>query len=271
MEPILAKADAFMTNIQDSIESIELQTLLGLDDGLYAGDFKITTMTVMVATNITTPLCLQTLKESRGADFPGSITMSTSDKDVFFNCVMCTYTDADAKRKGIKIFANGQLHITGSKTVHEAIECARILCVAIEASTNPRDFTVQMINGHFKFHLSGVLKLDAMHALCLKHTQHVSRYNPENHAGLLVRIESSDPGCNNCMTVVFFESGSVLINAFSCGSDLEKAYDFAVDFVSQHSASIVSAAASDGGVCKKKRRAKLATGTFDYGKYLVLK
>lgn len=265
MEPIIAKADAFMANIDDAIHSICIRSLLGA--GPSTSEFKITTMTVLVASSV--PISLEALKETGGKGFPGSLTMSTST-DVFFNCVMCTLTGADEKRKGIKIFANGQLHITGAKTVHDAIECSRDVYAAIDAALGlcsaitPTDFTVQMINGHFKLGIQGVLKLDAMHSICLKDTPHVSRYNPENHAGLLVRIAADD---GHCMTVVFFESGNVLINAFSCGEELLKAHDFALDLVSEHLDTIVSA----GPVTNKKRRTKLDTGGFDYGKYLILK
>lgn len=265
MEHIISKADNFMANIDDAINSICIRSLLGT--GPSTSDFKITTMTVLVATALLAePLSLQALKDTGGKGFPSTLAMSTS-ADVFQNCVMCTLTGADQSRKGIKIFSNGHMHITGAKSVHDAIECSRDVYAAIVAALSlcsditPTDFTVQMINGHFKFELNGVLKLDAMHSICLKDTPHVSRYNPENHAGLLVRIATGG------ITVVFFESGSVLINAFSCGEDLLKAHDFAVDLVTEHFKTIVSA----GAVAKKKRRTKLDTGGFDYGKYLILK
>jgi TATA-box binding protein (TBP) (component of TFIID and TFIIIB) len=268
MEPIIAKADAFMANIDDAINSICIRSLLS-GAGPSTSEFKITTMTVLVASS--EPISLEALKQTGGKGFPGSLTMSTS-ADVFFNCVMCTLTGADEKRKGIKIFSNGQLHITGAKSVHDAIQCSREVYAAIGAALGrssaamaPTDFTVQMINGHFKFNIRGVLKLDAMHSICLKDTPHVSRYNPENHAGLLVRIATGG------ITVVFFESGSVLINAFSCGEELLKAHDFALDFVTEHFDTIVSAGTGAVAGANKRRRTKLDTGGFDYGKYLVLK
>jgi len=276
------KVQAFVEDIDDAI--IET-ALLSICCTVETTPFHLTTMTVMITTDDKSTINLEEIMNNTD-QFPASLKARKANG--FFNCIMCSWSpeimqeDCSKKArhakgvdkvhaKGVKIFSNGQIHITGVKSVTEALECGRVVYEAIGRSPESiTDFTVQLINGHFKFIIGDdkFVKLSKLHEFCVKETTYMCRYFPENHAGLLVRIPFDDDS-GRISTVVFFESGSVLINAFTKGDELKKAYDFATTFIDKHADDVIGIGIEKTIVKRVRRSAE--TGGFDYGKYLVLK
>jgi len=267
--PLEEKALAFTHNIEESILHVGIHSIFG---PVEITDFMVTTMTVMITTTLESPFSLDI--EPSNLKLPAYLRISDKNKRGFFNCVMCHY-EKDNHNKGVKIFSNGQLHITGNKTVQEAIDCGRDIYASIGRKETIDNFEVQMINGHFKFLIKEgtFIRLSVLHRLCIEnHPEYISRYNPENHAGLIIRI----PIANRFVTLVFFESGSVLINAFMDGTQLLEAYQFAVTLIDTHHGVIIGNTGEqrDGGSkdgVSAKRRKGSHSSSFDYGKYIVLK
>jgi len=281
------KNDAFVEDIRDAIDSANISSVFC---SIETTAFNVTTMTVMLTTDDKSGINLSEIME-KADQFPSSLKARKAHG--FFNCIMCSWTpepegkakgddkvhakgDDKVHAKGVKIFSNGQVHVTGTKSAAEAIECGRCVYEAIGRSPDMiTDFTVQLINGHFKFLIGDdkFIQLSKLHALCVKDTTYMCRYFPENHAGLLVRIPVDDVGAVRTMTVMFFESGSVLINAFTTGAELKKAFDFALEIIDKHADEVLGTSLDrhEGSMPAKRVRRSAETGGFDYGKYLVLK
>ena len=235
--------------------------------------------------------------------FPSTLVMKTGkSQDVtrasFYNCIIFTYRniscsdkrsvshDSDkhkASNPAIKVFSNGTLHITGLKTITEVLAVSELFCrifdiVSDDASApftvedfSVEDFRVQLVNSHFKIPSLPHISLDTLHRHLLTETQHLCRYNRENHAGLIIRMDLDTPGANvlRHISVIIFESGNVLISAFTHSSELIRAYEFVTGFLKKHFKSISSTIdAKDPNPVKRRRRT--AEG-FDYGKYIMLK
>ena len=275
---ISQKETAFTKDLDDAIAETILFSVFA---SIETTDFSVTTMTVMLSTGDKSYTDLNKIIDNASTYFPDTLHIRKSSQG-FFNCIMCSYTSGEEntkmRHKGIKVFSNGQLHITGVRSIIQAFECGRVVYSATDAclnisSTTITDFTIQMINGHFKFIIGKhqFIKLSKLHELCIKHTTYMTRYFPENHAGLFVRLPK-DTDIGHSVTVVFFESGSVLINAFTTGNQLRLAFEFAVSFMEEHITSVLGTLAKCNTPEKNKRvRRSADTGGFDYGKYLVLK
>jgi TATA-box binding protein (TBP) (component of TFIID and TFIIIB) len=262
------------------------------------------------------------------AAFPSPLIMKTNKKTTldgaqadltrasFYNCIIFSYRCGKEKTSNpaIKVFSNGTLHITGLKTITEALAVSELFCKIFELVSGEdfggrepplvkdfivkdfkgqepfsvedfggrepplvkdfivEDFRVQLVNSHFKVPSLPHISLDKLHRHLLTETQHLCRYNRENHAGLIIRMDLDTPGATTLrhISVIIFESGNVIISAFTHSSELIRAYEFVVGFLKKHAASVAEADAPEATAPSVKRRRRTVEG-FDYGKYIMLK
>jgi TATA-box binding protein (TBP) (component of TFIID and TFIIIB) len=193
----------------------------------------------------------------------------------FHNCIILSYEENKAKR-AVKVFSNGTLHITGLKTSGESLNVAETFCTVLSKINDKKytvqDLSVQLINSYFKFVSLNHIALDKLYELLLSETQHLCRYNKENHAGIIICM-LMDPaqGKHTCrkVSVIVFESGNILINAFVTAGELQIAYDFITEFIAKHIEQVRNTEATVAPTMKKTRKKR--DDAFDYGKYIVLK
>jgi TATA-box binding protein (TBP) (component of TFIID and TFIIIB) len=272
-----------------------------------ASPLRISTMTVQVKYTPATDIPLvpfqtaffdSVVQDEWIPEFFGSGTLKLQKKqDSFYNCILFTHTDAVAdagnddadadagagakpKKTAIKLFCNGTLHITGLSDIRAVVDFAKRFTAFISRLTDVQltvaDFSIQLINGNFK--ISRRLLLKPMYEKLLATTQHLCRYNPEKHAGIIVQMMMADA---HKVSVIVFDTGSILISAFVTGQQLAEAHAFIVGFIRDHAAAFErNAGYSDGEGdepkakkrCCRCRNGTAATATdFDYGKFLVLK
>ena len=128
---------------------------------------------------------------------------------------------------GIKIFCNGNLHITGVKTIHEALEISEVFCVLMElvdggtgldSTYAITDFTVQMVNFYFKVSVPHPINLEGLKEYLKANTSYYVTYNNERHAGVIIKIIP--------MTIIVFYNGNVLLSSITTGEHLTISYTF---------------------------------------------
>jgi hypothetical protein len=193
----------------------------------------------------------------------------------FYNCIFLKHK---IERVSIKIFRNGNLHLTGVQCVTKALDYGEQLCSVIQAFTpeqlSIKGFDIQLINGAFKFALPDnyAFSMESMYCLLkikLKEpTYHTSTYNivvdclfnSDYHSALKIKFFFNN--LNNftasTTTVSIFKSGSVLLQSFRNDQQLLFVYDFVNQFISENYDSITLL---DMKGVKRKRN-------FDYTSYL---
>jgi len=311
-DDVVAKAAAFQEELQQSLRTINAGANAGANNAesnnaeannveannADASPLRISTMTVQVKYTPATDIPLvpfqtaffdSVVQEEWIPEFFGSGTLKLQKKqDSFYNCILFTHTDAVAgagakpKKTAIKLFCNGTLHITGLSDIRAVVDFAKRFTAFISRLTDVQltvaDFSIQLINGNFK--ISRRLLLKPMYEKLLATTQHLCRYNPEKHAGIIVQMMMADA---HKVSVIVFDTGSILISAFVTGQQLAEAHAFIVGFIRDHAAAFERNAGysdGEGDEPKAKKRccrrrngtaAAAAAADFDYGKFLVLK
>jgi TATA-box binding protein (TBP) (component of TFIID and TFIIIB) len=244
-------------------------------------------VTAYVASAFPSPLVMKKNKKTTLDGAQAELTRAS-----FYNCIIFSYRDGKEKASSpaIKVFSNGTLHITGLKTITEVLAISELFCRIFEIVSGEgqepsvvkdfkgqkpfsvEDFRVQLVNSHFKIPSLPHISLDKLHRHLLTETQHLCRYNRENHAGLIIRMDLDTPGATTLrhISVIIFESGNVIISAFTHSSELIRAYEFVVGFLKKHAASVAEVDAHEATAPIAKRRRRTVEG-FDYGKYIMLK
>jgi TATA-box binding protein (TBP) (component of TFIID and TFIIIB) len=237
--------------------------------------FKITTMTVMICCGDAkiAMLNLDKFKEwfkdiecKRYLETTHGDTWNLRVTSGFYNCViLCNHVDD--RCIAVKIFTNGNLHITGIKSVQDAYEYGDIvkdiLRVYMENNLDFCDIKVQMINGCFKVELpkDTVLCLNSIHERITQETEYLSIFNNDHYPGIRIKYKYTD---NRIITIMVFESGSILINAFHSGDEMVAAYHFITKFIHENnSAFLIKAIKFDKTTKQSRKRQK-----FDYTTYL---
>lgn len=214
-----------------------------------SSSFKLTTMTILVS--LSSRIDIRAIQED---NVPGWNII----KGRFLNALMFK---APGKKISIKVFSNGNLHMTGVKSVREALDNAEkvvgFLEGFFECKWSITGFSIQLINGCFGF------QLDENMQLCLNTLQSLipndifTVFQPESHPGLRVKL-SDTVNPHKQASVIVFRSGKVLINAFVSGRHLLRCYKFINELFLHNKASIL----------KGKQSSHKFKG-FDYGKYLA--
>jgi len=277
MESIKDKATAVDMEVSEAINAAK-NILYCKDYKLHGGSFKLTTMTVLVMLDYT--IDLQML-EGYANKFPNDWELKQSNG--FYNCVLLKkYTDATRKHSSaVKVFSNGNLHMTGVKSIASALQLAMeissflssmVATNGVEIVYSLETFMIQMMNCCFKIELPEgySICLKTLHNILMKNNDFLCIYNNDHHAGLRIKFITDVKKCpvgknNSSCSIIIFHNGNVLINAFMTGIDMIKAVTFVVDTLNEQSSVVLVKEVEN----KKKKSSVVAS--FDYTKYIVLK
>ena len=267
-----------MTNIKVIVEDIPatistMTVLVKLD---FEDDFRWNLE--MILNEFSTDFIQQFIEDVTGS----RETIFTSAKKHFHNSIVFktkgvpTDNGCVLKKQSVKIFCNGNMHITGVKDVRDALYLASVFTTMIElvyggdgisGMFKVKSYDVQLIN----FYLTIPTKVDAVvshkKVLDLQKVREVLQsttpyyvcYNTERHPGVIVKALD--------FTLMVFDSFNVLISSIKSVEQLEVARSF----VKEHVFNLVNV---DGccvnaplSNCKKCK----VDSSFDYNKYVVFK
>lgn len=152
-------------------------------------------------------------------------------KRAFRNCIIFS-AEQPSRKVAIKVFSNLSLHITGVKTINDAIEITKPIweCLALYMSIQEFDmseFQIQMINSNFSINKS--LDLQKMKSTMECSCHHMIVHNKETHPGLVVKFQSEQS--NQKVTIIVFTSGNIIITGAKNATDLYEAYCFITNFI----------------------------------------
>lgn len=144
-------------------------------------------------------------------------------KQTFYNQVSVWFKDETSK-KNIKIFRNGNLHITGEKSLARNIEIAddicEILSLFFRCERYAVDFDVQMINTNFRLNVG--LVLGSMRDVVSKVPSVVkASYEPETYPGLNCKYRTSS---GRDASLLIFNSGNVIITGIKDFKEFYESY-----------------------------------------------
>jgi TATA-box binding protein (TBP) (component of TFIID and TFIIIB) len=250
---------SFQAELDDGFNRITSHKLYR---SLVKNTFKITTMTTLF--KLGSPFSLPKFVDSLNlCEFetqlsnllPGTWSIKVSPR--FFNCIIFSYKSPLNSKVAIKLFSNGSIHVTGCKSFNDIPGYIQPILSLIDNSTV--SFHVQMINGSFKINVPVDYVIDlqlVFERITSDFQQYNCFYNKDHHPA--VRIKLSKP-----ITIMIFESGSILINAFLNGAQLHEAYDFIMSFFNTNLDNIITNMPKPSNYLKKRK-----TRDFDYSQFV---
>jgi hypothetical protein len=182
---------------------------------------RVSTMTVMGGRDgITTPLA--TFKE-KFVDGTGGWNMGTTH---FNNSLTLSKDVGETKKRSVKLFPNGKIHVTGSSTPMEGLEIIQEIQKIVdevfpETKNNPvSPMEIQMINATFR--LPHGIDQMALLDLYKKHKKFVKKpsYSPETYSAVKAKMFN--------MTVSVFKTGSIVMSGAKNFKDIAMAYKFLI-------------------------------------------
>lgn len=186
----------------------------------------------------------------------------------------CLIFDCASPKVTVKVFCNGNLHITGARSTTQAVETAEVFATLFEliyggdgvsSLFNVIGFDVQMINHHYK--LPGipkdtVISLPALKDALKKVSPYFVSYNNEHHAGVILKAPQ--------YTIIVFESGNTIFTAITTAVQLAEAFGFFKGFMDTHLDALLMPQVPIKKRANKRGRTTKNQG-FDYGAFIVLK
>lgn len=173
---------------------------------------KISTITIMYKTKNVDFNLLQMIRDSKTDD--GKMLCGkyiAGKKNDFYNSVLLHTTD----NKGIKVFSNGNIHMTGCKSFSESFSKVQELVsqinevVVMSAGSNVivSGFSIQMVNIILKTDKM-VLLSDFFHALVETNDECTAKFDPNVYSGLIVKFPSQKIKCS----LTYFSTGTIFCN-----------------------------------------------------------
>ncbi|NDC96031.1 hypothetical protein EB077_12055 [bacterium] len=251
-------------------------------------NFKLTTMTVLVSLSHNV-----SLKRIRSFDFDGVENVFLV-KCGFYNSVLlklkkdtngATTSDTETREGrgqattgsevtrdvdkenshyiAVKVFLNGNLHMTGVDSLDMAVHAGGYMCNLLNVICETdvyeiHDIDIQLINCCFRWMLpeDKSIGLKMLFRHILDESKHFTILNNDTHAGLRIKIVYTP--LFHTSSIILFENGNVLINAFVCGEELCNTFNYLAEKLS------TDEFLSD---CLQKEKVH----TFNYMDYLVLR
>jgi TATA-box binding protein (TBP) (component of TFIID and TFIIIB) len=182
---------------------------------------RVSTMTVMGGRDgIVTPLA--TFKE-KFADGTGGWNMGSNH---FNNSLTLSKDVGETKKRSVKLFPNGKIHVTGSSTPMEGLDIIQDIQKIVdevfpETTNSPvSPMETQMINATFRLP-HGIDQL-ALLELYKKHQKYVKKVslNPETYSAVKAKMFN--------MTVSVFKTGSIVMSGAKNFKDIAMAYRFLI-------------------------------------------
>lgn len=180
---------------------------------------RVSTMTVMGGRDgIMTPLA--TFKE-KFAEGTGGWNMGTNH---FNNSLTLSKQVSKSKKRSVKLFPNGKIHVTGSSTPMEGLdiiqEIQKIVDEVFPETTNSpvSPMEIQMINATFSLpHGIDQLALLEMYKQYPTKVKNIS-YSPETYSAVKAKMFD--------MTISVFKTGSIVMSGAKNFKDVALAYKF---------------------------------------------
>lgn len=169
--------------------------------------------------------------------------------------------------QAVKIFCNGSLHLTGFKTLEKCLYTAEIVATMLELMQGGpgyldkfqiTNFDVQLINACFQAPIppNTYISLPDFHRALSAFSDFYTSYNNDHYAGVVLKSPE--------FTIMTFDSGNIMISSITTMDQLEKAYEYIINFVTKNTAKFMV-------VDRPKQILKRTDPNFDYGKYIILK
>lgn len=240
---------------------------------LIKSEFYITTMTVCLTMNSRVDIrgfaaWFEQVQESKKEE-----SWNIKNNAGFYNCVILKHTNNDCN-VAVKIFSNGSLHMTGARSIQKAVEYGKKVADILQEYNTSSSYCVEtfrivLINGCFK------VNLPFEHCFCLKtlcnlctdnaYPNVVCALNTDHHPGMRIKLKQDDIGMSKTSNILVFNSGSILINAFLTGKELEGAVVFIMGLISEAYKNILKEC-----VQHKIKGSRKRAREFDYSQYLNL-
>lgn len=163
-----------------------------------------------------TTLFMQNIKrDTRKRDFNNSIILKIQGKTMKL-------------QQAVKVFQNGSLHITGFKTVTEAIELSEVFSTFMELVSGGtganntysiKSYEVQLINVCFQHPCVAAnqkINLTSYHKNLSTYTSYYTSLDTDRYAGVVLK--------SPFFTIMTFESGSIIITAINTAEKLKEAF-----------------------------------------------
>lgn len=136
--------------------------------------------------------------------------------------------------KGIKLFSNGKIHITGCKSLLEAYNTASAVVEDINFSLfteiQIQDFSIQMLNIILKVDKS--IKLQQFYEEYVHDESITVKYDPILYSGLIIKFAGEDQKSNCSLT--YFSTGTIFCNGLKEPAHLAQAYQHISDIGSAY-------------------------------------
>ena len=224
----------------------------------------LTTMTVLIRVATPVSLDLQNIKNEfmsdAGQQLIQQITRGSNDiqltsKEVFNNSLIFKCRGKEA----VKVFTNGNMHMTGIKDLMDAVCLADVFAAMIKSYGASPDFSFVIQLANFCHTLADIapsskLDLGKLESHLRSRTPYATFYNTERHAGVIMRAPA--------FTLLTFESGKTIISSVTTPEELKEAGDFIKEHLTPL-AQQCTVAVSLGATTRKRK--------FDYNQYLLLK
>lgn len=274
-----------MASISDQCELMDTKfnNIIRECCNVYGTDIKISTMTILTECDHEVDLAYiaETFETAKIQDFIkdvlGDHAITSSKNKRFCNCIIFKVMD----KQSVKVFCNGNLHITGAKTIKEALDISEIFATMFELMYGGTGidnmfqvdrFHIQMINLYFKLPFmsdggaAGGVEGDASRrVLSLAHllkllqdtTEYYCNYNNERHAGVIIRMLP--------VTILIFDSGNVIITAAVTEELIRRSLAFVFGFFNKNKDDTSLVISKDDDIYSNKKM------KVDYSKYTILK
>ena len=245
----------------------------------------VSTMTVLLVLN--QPLDLnKVLEDFKSDDIQNFIYEVTGDsKSVYteskrpfnnslvFKCKGVPTNDGTVlDKQAVKVFCNGNVHITGVKKITDALYLGDVFATMLElvyggdGISNMFTFTsfdVQLVNLYFQLDMPSkdkLFDLSKVKDLLTSTIPYFVCYNTERHAGVIIKAVE--------FTLLIFNSGNVIISSIKHPVQLEIVRDFIKNNIVNLPKQV---ALLDKPSAMTHNYIKRAKQDFDYSKYIILR
>jgi TATA-box binding protein (TBP) (component of TFIID and TFIIIB) len=128
-------------------------------------------------------------------------------------------------RRNVMLFSKGKIHVTGSRSVMDAILSAEIVLDAIVdagGASNIVPSKVQVVDAHqaminTDFNVGVALRLAALRDACARYSAQ-AKYEPDTHPGVIIRFRS--------VTIMAFSTGRCIITGAKTLRKVVEGYSF---------------------------------------------
>jgi TATA-box binding protein (TBP) (component of TFIID and TFIIIB) len=221
----------------------------------------------MIQLSIDKPLNIEFLKDWFKINGNLNVNWVMREKCKFYNCVVLCCDNGTGKI-AIKIFRNGNLHITGAKTIQIAYNHASVISdmlmkydkniVQSSNAYNIINYKIQLMNGCMKIIIEegkGIC-LKTLFTILSQDTNHFCIFNNDHHPGIRMKFKHTS---GRRSSIMIFQRGSILFNAVLSGDELFESYSYITTFINTHFTDVVKASVKK--ITKSKTK-------FDYSMYI---